>query len=86
MIKPVLKRSLYHKGSPVIVTFKSFEVWLIHSQTDKMHKPIYIPLSKVQPLVTMTQAQLEQTIVKSLKHTPSGFVFQSSQDLTPCEC
>lgn len=29
LIKPVLKRSLYHQGQPVIVTFKSFEVWLI---------------------------------------------------------
>ena len=75
MIKPLLKRSLYHKGSPVIVTFKSFEVWLIHSQTGKTHNPIYIPLAKLQPLLTMSVAQLEQTLVKCLKHTAAGFMF-----------
>ena len=30
MIKPVLKRSLYHNGQPAIITFKTFEVWLVH--------------------------------------------------------
>ena len=55
MIKPVLKRSLYHQGQPVIVSFKAFEVWLVHQvqgQT-KVYNPIYTPLPKTVELLTM---------------------------------
>ena len=57
MIKPVLKRSLYHYGQPVILTFKSFEVWLIQQtqSTVKISNPIYIPLHKVEELITMEE-------------------------------
>lgn len=69
MLKPVLKRSCYHQGTPVIISFKSFEVWLIQqSQVQtKIHNPIYIPLSQTEDLLRMSVKDMEQHVVKSLK-------------------
>ena len=47
LLKPVLKRCRNHRGMPVIITFKSFEVWLIQQSSpgNKVHTPIYISLA-----------------------------------------
>jgi hypothetical protein len=59
MIKPVLKRSLYHLGQPVIVVFKSFEVWMVEHKNQKVHNPIYVPLEQADLLAQLPVTQIE---------------------------
>lgn len=55
MQKPVLKKSLQHLGSNVIMTFKSIEIYLIDDTTEKtkVHSPIYVPLAKLNSLLSL---------------------------------
>lgn len=74
LLKPVLKRCRYHKGTPVIITFKSFEVWLIQqaSPQNKVHTPIYISLAQVGDLLKLSGSDFEQQIVRGLKQSKRG--------------
>ena len=46
-VKPVLKKNLYHNDNNVILTFKSFEIYLIDDELQKprLLNPLYVPVS-----------------------------------------
>lgn len=70
MQKPVLKKSLQHLGSNVILTFKSIEICLIDDAAEKpkVHSPIYIPLRNLKALLDLPRKQLELTIMSSIHY------------------
>lgn len=89
MIKPVLKRSLYHLGNPVIVVFKSFEVWLVNSTESggtKIHNPIYLPLQQASELSFLSENAIEQHVVRHLRQGTRGFFYQPSGPISGEKC
>jgi len=54
LIKPVLKRNFFHMGNSVIVSWKSFEIWLVNQDLNmqtKVLNPIYLPLTTTRQMI-----------------------------------
>ena len=70
LIKPVLKRNFFHLGNSVIVSWKSFEVWLINQEKSthaKVLNPLYLPLLTASRLITMKEEEIKNVIEEGLK-------------------
>ena len=84
LIKPVLKRNFFHMGNSVIVSWKSFEVWLVSQDANMQNKvlnPIYLPLTTTRLMLQMNEQELKTVIERGLKQSSRGFVFSQPQKL-----
>jgi hypothetical protein len=82
LIKPVLRRNFFHMGNSVIVTWKSFEIWLIHQDASlqtKINNPLYLPLTTTHQMLKMNEQDFKTLMERGLKQTSKGFVFSPSQ-------
>ena len=77
-IKPVLRKNCFNQGNNVIVSWRSFEIWLIKQENNsvKIQNPIYIPLEHALKLADKSTAEIEAHVIKSLKQTAKTFVYQ----------
>jgi hypothetical protein len=88
LIKPILRRNCLHNGSNIVVQWKSFEIWVIKLEfagtadnhqnkvtKRKILNPIYVPISELNYLLTLSERQIETRVVKSLKIGPNGTNF-----------
>lgn len=78
LIKPVLRRKLIHETQHVIVTFKSFEIWPIQTDTDgqvRVMKPVYVPTIEAMNYMDLSVSLIETKVCRSLKLMPNGRQF-----------
>ena len=88
MLKPILRRNCLHNRNNIVIQWKSFEIWTVKMEFegghDSMHNklvsqkilnPVYVPLTELNHLLTLTESQIELRVVKSLKIGPNGKQF-----------
>lgn len=77
-IKPVLRRNCFHLGQNVIVSWRSFEVWLVQQGKSgfKAQNPIYVPLLQASEYNRLGGAAIEAHVVRSLKQRGAHFSYE----------
>lgn len=80
-LKPALKRNTLHMRNNVIVSWKSFEIWVIQQGVDfgssKILNPLYVPMEEAKAMLSsMSVTQIENHIVNCLKPNATGKRFE----------
>ena len=54
-VKPVLRKNINHQGNNVILMFKSIEIYLIDSESEKakVPTPVYVPVAYLKELLSL---------------------------------
>lgn len=67
-MKPLLRKNLFHNDNNVILTFKSFEVFIIDDEFTKprVFNPVYVPLSQIKELLSLSKKQLELRLMEGI--------------------
>lgn len=65
---------MYHQGNNVILMFKSVEIYLIDSDSEKpkINTPIYIPVKLLKDVIHLPKSLFETTIMGNIHFDQSS--------------